>query len=145
MQRWLVRLLSLYSDAYAGNQFRALQQLFRWLAEEEQVPDPMPRLSPPKVSEKLVPVFISEELSALEKTCQGRSFAQRRFAAIIAVLTATGIRAGELAGIRYDPHRPHRARNLRPLALPGALRRPSPAWQRRKSGIAGSLVGCSSG
>jgi site-specific recombinase XerD len=109
VQRWLVYLLSLYSDAYAGNQFRALQQFFRWLAEEEQVPDPMTRLRAPKVSEKLVPVFTSEELSALEKTCQGRSFAQRRDAAIIAVLTATGIRAGELAGIRYDPHDPCRS------------------------------------
>jgi site-specific recombinase XerD len=59
------------------------------------------------VGEKLVPVFPSEELSALEKTWQGRSFVQRRDAAILAVLTATGIRAGELAGIRYDadPHR----------------------------------------
>jgi len=64
----------------------------------------MTRLRAPRVAEKLVPVFTSEELSALEKTCQGRSFAQRRDAAIIAVLTATGIRAGELAGIRYDPH-----------------------------------------
>src|SRR5207244_1278430 len=63
----------------------------------------------PKVAEKLVPVFTSEELSALEKTCQGRSFAQRRDAAIIAVLTATGIRAGELAGIRYDPREPSRS------------------------------------
>ena len=98
-----------YSDAYASNQFRALQQFFRWLAEEEQLPDPMTRLRAPKVSEKLVPVFTSEELSALEKTCQGRSFAQRRDAAIIAVLTATGIRAGELAAIRYDPHDPRRS------------------------------------
>ncbi len=109
VQRWLVHLLSLYSDAYASNQFRALQQFFRWLAEEEQLPDPTARLRAPKVSEKLVPVFTSEELSALEKTCQGRSFAQRRDAAIIAVLTATGIRAGELAGIRYDPHDPRRS------------------------------------
>ena len=54
----------------------------------------MTRLRPPKMSEKLVPVFTSEELSVLEKTCQGRSFAQRLDAAIIAVLTATGIRAG---------------------------------------------------
>ena len=66
----------------------------------------MTRLRAPKVSEKLVPVFTSEELSALARTCQGRSFAQRRDTAIIAVLTATGIRAGELAGIRYDPHDP---------------------------------------
>jgi integrase/recombinase XerD len=104
VQRWLVHLLTRYSDAYASNQFRALQQFFRWLAEEEQLPDPMTRLRAPKVTEKLVPVFNSEELSALEKTCQGRSFAQRRDTAIVAVLTATGIRAGELAGIRYDPH-----------------------------------------
>ncbi|MGH3399513.1 MAG: tyrosine-type recombinase/integrase [Streptosporangiaceae bacterium] len=102
VQRWLVHLLTRYSDAYASNQFRALQQFFRWLAEEEQFPDPMAGLRAPRVSEKLVPVFTSEELSALEKACQGRAFAQRRDAAIIAVLTATGVRAGELAGICYD-------------------------------------------
>jgi site-specific recombinase XerD len=109
VQRWLVHLLTLYSDAYASNQFRALQQFFRWIAGEEQLPDPMAGLRAPKVSEKLVPVFTSEELSVLEKTSQGRTFAQRRDAAIIAVLTATGIRAGELAAIRYDPHDPRRS------------------------------------
>jgi site-specific recombinase XerD len=64
VQRWMVHLLTRYSDAYASNQFRALQQFFRWLAEEEQLPDPMTRLRAPKVSDKLVPVFTSEELSA---------------------------------------------------------------------------------
>ena len=47
VQRWLVHLLTRYSDAYASNQFRALQQFFRWLAEEEQIPDPMTRLRAP--------------------------------------------------------------------------------------------------
>ena len=103
VQRWLVHLLTRYSDAYASNQYRALQQFFRWLAEEEQIPDPMARLRAPKVTGKLVPVFTSGELSALERTCPGRAFAQRRDAAVIAVLKASGIRAGELAGIRYDP------------------------------------------
>jgi hypothetical protein len=32
VQRRTVRLLGMYSDAYARNQFRALQQFFRWLA-----------------------------------------------------------------------------------------------------------------
>jgi len=109
VQRWLVHLLTLYSDAYASNQFRALQQFFRWLAEEEQIPDPTARLRAPKVTEKLLPVFTSEELSTLAKTCEGRTFAQRRDAAIIAVLTATRIRAGELAGSRYDPREPRRS------------------------------------
>jgi site-specific recombinase XerD len=63
----------------------------------------MARLRPPKVTEKLIPVFTSVELSRLERTCQGRSFAQRRDAAIIAVFEATGIRLSELAGICYDP------------------------------------------
>ena len=35
-----------------------------------------------------VPVFTSVELSDLDKACQGRSFAARRDAAIIAVFTA---------------------------------------------------------
>jgi hypothetical protein len=50
VQRWLVYLLTRYSDAYASNQFRALQQFFRWLAEEEQIPDLMTRLRAPKVT-----------------------------------------------------------------------------------------------
>ena len=41
-----------------------------------------------------------EELSRLERACAGRGFAQRRDTAIIAVLTATGIRLSELAGLR---------------------------------------------
>jgi hypothetical protein len=53
VQRWMVHLLTRYSDACASNQFRALQQFFRWLAEEEQLPDPMTRLRAPKVSDKL--------------------------------------------------------------------------------------------
>jgi site-specific recombinase XerC len=47
-----------------------------------------------------------QEERKLQRACQGRSFAQRRDAAIIAVFLATGIRAAELAGIRYDPHDP---------------------------------------
>jgi integrase/recombinase XerD len=78
VQRWLVHRLCRYSGAYASNQFRALQRFFRWLAAEEQLPDPMAGLRAPTVIEKLVPVFTSEELCALQKACQGRSFGQRR-------------------------------------------------------------------
>ena len=102
IQRWLVWLLGRYSDAYASNQYRALQQFFKWWADEEGLPDPMARLSPPRVTEKLIPVFTSVELSKLEKACAGRAFAQRRDLAIIAVFRATGVRLSELAGIVYD-------------------------------------------
>ena len=109
VQRWMVWLLGRYSDAYVSNQYRALQQFFKWWADEEQLPDPMARLRPPEVTGKLVPVFTSGELSALEKACQGRTFAQRRDTAIIAVFTAAGIRGSELAGIGYGPGDPRRS------------------------------------
>jgi len=100
IQRWMAWLLDRYSSAYASNQYRALQQFFKWLAAEDQLPDPIAGLQPPRVSQKLVPVFTSQELRRLEQACAGRSFAQRRDTAIIAVFTATGIRLSELAGLR---------------------------------------------
>jgi len=100
IQRWMAWLLDSYSPAYASNQYRALQQFFKWLAAEDQLPDPMAGLAPPRVTARLVPVFTPEELARLEHACAGRSFAQRRDTAVIAVLTATGIRLSELAGLR---------------------------------------------
>jgi integrase/recombinase XerD len=105
----MVHLLDRYSSAYASIQFRALRQFFKWRAAEEDSPDPMTRLRAPKVTIRAVPVFTSVELSQLQKACQGRSFAARRDAAIIAVFTATGIRLSELAGIRCHPDDPARS------------------------------------
>ena len=100
IQRWMAWLLARYSAAYASNQYRALQQFFKWLAAEDGLPDPMAGLQPPRVPDKLVPVFTPEELIRLDHACAGRNFAQRRDTAIIAVFTATGIRLSELAGLR---------------------------------------------
>jgi site-specific recombinase XerD len=102
IQRWMAWLLDRYSSAYASNQYRAVQQFFKWLAAEDQLPDPMAGLQPPRVTGKLVPVFTGQELTRLEQACAGRSFAQRRDTAIIAVFIATGIRLSELAGLRYS-------------------------------------------
>ncbi len=37
IQRWMAWLLDRYSSAYASNQYRALQQFFKWLAAEDQL------------------------------------------------------------------------------------------------------------
>ena len=109
IQQWMAWLLDRYSSAYASNQYRALQQFFKWLAAEDELPDPMTGLQPPRVTGKLVPVFTGDELSRLERACAGRTFAQRRDAAIIAVFRATGIRLSELAGILYHAGDPRRS------------------------------------
>jgi site-specific recombinase XerD len=115
LQRWTVWLLGEYSTAYASNQFRAVRRFLRWLALEQDRPDPVSGLRAPTAKPRLVPVFTSEELSALRRACQGRSFGARRDTAIIEVLLATGVRRSELAGIRCDPADPARS----DLNLPG--------------------------
>ncbi len=140
IQRWMTRLLDRYSSAYASNQYRALQQFFKWLAAEDELPDPMAGLQPPRVTEKLIPVFTREELTRLDQACAGRTFAQRRDTAIIAVLRATGIRLAELAGVRTTPatrgaatstcgsgRSPSAARAARTGSSGSATRRPG-AW-----------------
>jgi site-specific recombinase XerD len=109
VQRWIAWLLDRYSSAYASNQYRALQQFFKWLAAEDEIHDSMAGLKPPLVPDKPVPVFTDGDLPRLERACAGRAFAERRDAALLAVLNATAIRLSELAGIRYDAHDPGRS------------------------------------
>ena len=105
VQEWIITLLGRYSDCYANNQFRALQQFFKWHATEdpdEPRPNPMASLKPPKIGDKLVPVFTGDEMAALLDTCKGGGFQNRRDYAIISLFKDTGARLAELAGLSSD-------------------------------------------
>jgi site-specific recombinase XerD len=102
VQEWTVTLLGRYSDCYANNQFRALQQFFKWHATEdpdEPRPNPVIGLKPPKVGDKLVAVFTEDELAALLATCKGGGFQSRRDYAVISLFKDAGVRLSELAGL----------------------------------------------
>jgi integrase/recombinase XerD len=103
VQQWMVTLLGRgYSDSYASNQFRALQQFFRWYATEDPDsprPSPMAGMKPPKIDEKVVPVFTAAELAALLATCKGGGFENRRDYAILSLFRDTGMRLAELAAL----------------------------------------------
>ena len=73
IQQWMSRLLDRYSGAYASNQYRALQQFFKWLAAEDELPGPTAGLQPPPVPQQLIPVFTGQELARLDQACAGRS------------------------------------------------------------------------
>ena len=103
IQRWMVWLLGRYSDSCASSTNTAPCGSSSSGGPVRKVsPDPMARLRPPRVSEKLIPVFTSAELPKPGQVCAGRTFAQRRGLAIVAVFGATGVRLSELAGIVYD-------------------------------------------
>ncbi len=88
------------SAATVAKHYRSLQQLFRWLVEDGEIPrSPMERMRPPAVPEQPVAVFTDEELSRLLAACRGNTFENRRDTAILRLLIDTGIRAGELTGL----------------------------------------------
>lgn len=84
-------------------EFRALQQFWKWALEEEEIErSPMERMSPPRVPESPVPVISVDDFRKLLKTTDGRDFLDRRDAAILLVLFDTGVRLGELVGLRLE-------------------------------------------
>jgi site-specific recombinase XerD len=82
-------------------EFRALQQFWKWALEEEEIDrSPMERMKPPRVPDVPVPVVSREEFKKLLKTAEGRDYVDRRDRAMLLMLFDSGVRAGELIGLR---------------------------------------------
>jgi integrase len=62
----------------------------------------METMSPPHVPEQPVPVIDLEQLTALLATCRGNTFENRRDHAIMRLFLDTGMRCGELVGLKLD-------------------------------------------
>jgi site-specific recombinase XerD len=83
--------------------FRALQQFFNWLVDEEEIAvSPMAKLRPPKIPEQLTPVLDDAAIKALLKVCAGKGFADFRDTAIVRLFLDTGMRLDELATLRVE-------------------------------------------
>jgi site-specific recombinase XerD len=119
IQNWIVSLLDTRSPGYANNQFRAIQQFFKWWAEEEELPNLMLGMKPPHVPEQPVTVIRKEQLGALLKDCQGREFLNRRDLAILYVFMDSGVRRAELVGLNRD----HVDLDMREITVLGKGRR----------------------
>jgi len=104
IEAFIADQLKRWKPATAANRYRSLQQFFRWLEEEGELPNgnPMAKMKPPRVPEQPPEVLREDELKALLKTCEGKGFESRRDAAILRVFMDTGARLGEVAGIRWD-------------------------------------------
>ena len=90
-----------WRPATAANRYRSLQQFFKWAQEEGEAKfTPMANMRPPHVPEEPPPVLSDDQLRKLLRECDSRDFTGRRDTAIIRLALDTGMRRGELAGLK---------------------------------------------
>jgi len=103
VEAWQAQLLERWKPSTAAVRYRSLQQLFRWLEDEEEIAaSPMARMRPPTVPKAPVPVLTDDQLVALLKACEGKGFEERRDAALIRTLLDTGGRLSEVTGLTVE-------------------------------------------
>lgn len=99
------------SDSTVATRYRALQQLYRWLLEDEEEIDrsPFDRMKPPFVAEKDVEVLevdTMQRLLAVCKVAKGAPYTDRfaglRDEALIRLVYDTGGRCAEVMGVQMD-------------------------------------------
>ncbi len=100
LEAFLADMADRLSAATVSKHYRSLQQLFRWLTEDGEIPaSPMERMRPPQVPEQPVEVFTDDELRRLLDAAKGNTYENRRDTALLRFLLDTGMRAAELVGL----------------------------------------------
>lgn len=92
--------------ATVANRYRSLQQFFRWALDIGEIKEsPMARMKPPAIPEAPPPVIREDQIKSLLAACAptGPSdFDGYRDTAITRLLMDTGMRRGELVGLKVD-------------------------------------------
>jgi site-specific recombinase XerD len=94
-----------YAAASVKNRHDGIRAFFRWCEEEGEVPEgksPMRHVKAPLVPMNPPDVLTEDEIRALLAACDGKTFEDRRDAALVWVLYDTGIRLAECAGLTLD-------------------------------------------
>lgn len=100
-ETFLVELMERASASTAKTRHTGMSRFFAFLVEEEEIArSPMDKVRPPAVPEVPVPVLTDDELRLLFKTCDGKTYADRRDTAIMRMFYDTGMRRSELAYLK---------------------------------------------
>lgn len=92
------------SAANAAFHYRNLRVYFGWLVKRKEITtgNPMATIDPPKVPEKLTPVFTAGDHVRLMDACAGENFLALRDKVLILLFTDTGARVSEIAKLDLD-------------------------------------------
>lgn len=92
------------SPGYVSNQYRSIQQFWKWLSSDEDLPNPMTKIEAPNPeSGKVVPLVDFDQLAAQIKACErGKDFVSRRDTALMRMFASTGCRLEEVTALQTD-------------------------------------------
>lgn len=103
LEAYFAAQLERVSASTVAGQYRSIQQFWKWLADEDEVPiSPMAKMRPPAIPDKPVPVLTDDELSKMLQATSGTDFTARRDNAILRVFLDTGCRLDEVAKLKLD-------------------------------------------
>lgn len=100
IRAWLAELSDTLEVNTVRTRYRGLRRFCQWLVDEDELDaNPMEKLSPPTPKAKPVPVLSDDDLAALLKACNGKTFNDRRDEALVRILLDTGLRNSEVCGL----------------------------------------------
>ncbi|ORL08412.1 hypothetical protein A6I85_23515 [Prescottella equi] len=87
--------------ATARSRQLAVKRFSAWLRKEDEIADDhLLGVRPPRLDVKVVNPLTDDQLKALVKACQGKDMRSKRDEALIRLMAETGMRAGEVVGLR---------------------------------------------
>lgn len=103
VEMFLAIFAETHKPATVQTRYKCLRLFFSFLKEEGEITKhPMENMKPPSIPETPVPIFSHDDLEALLKTVAGREFADRRDGAILRLFMDSGMRRGEMAGLKVE-------------------------------------------
>jgi site-specific recombinase XerD len=101
LEAWIADMLGRNQPGTVSIAFRAVRPFFRWLVDEDEIDrNPMEKMRVPTPPLNPPAVLSDDEVGKLLAACKGTDFISRRDLAILSLMLDTGIRRGELAGMR---------------------------------------------
>lgn len=100
IRSWLAELMETKRATTVKTRYRSLYRFCGWLVDEGELDaHPMTKLAPPTLPAEPVPVLTDDELKALLKACNGRTFEAARDTAVLRLLLDCGLRVSELCAL----------------------------------------------
>ena len=106
VEDFIAEIITSTSAGNAAHHYRNLRVYFRWMLKRKVItpgrPNPMDSTEPPKVPERLTPIFTAEDTDGIVDTCDGKDFFALRDKAMVLIFRDTGGRISELTKLDVD-------------------------------------------